>query len=146
MKKICVAILCCIFLVACSSSYERDTSQGEIIKISLAQLQEKMDNNEDFTVVFTQEYCMYCQEFLQIYEEYRVDHHVVLYDVCLTDESGTPDENLAIIRQYFPSFSVTPSVYYVKNGKQESSLTDGITEMNEEVLENWVVEYQLDRK
>ena len=61
MKKIgklfAVLGMLLVFLTGCDSSYERDTSTGEVINIRVAEMQEMIDNKESFAIVFTQTTC-----------------------------------------------------------------------------------------
>ena len=54
--------------------------------------------------------------------------------------------DLAIIKKYFPEFSTTPGVFYVEKGKEKNYLNLSSTGMNEEVIDNWVQTYKLDKK
>lgn len=96
--------------------------------------------------MLTQELCLYCQDFHAVLEAYQKNHHVIMYEVILDQEDRSPKENLAIIQPYFPDFSSTPGIFYVKDGKAESQLDgDPVHGISEEMLETWVKEYQLDQ-
>lgn len=146
-KKIIVFLLLtmCMF-VGCGSSYKRDTGEGKVVYITLEEMQEKMSNKDDFIVAFTQDKCRYCKEFHELFDKYRENHNVTIYEVNLSKETRDSKENLKMIHEYFPTFSTTPGIYYAKDGKMDSSLTDGQDEMNEEILDKWVQDNQLDRK
>lgn len=149
MKKLLTLLLIVFLLVGCHSKeevYVRDTSPGDFIQITLEEMGEKMENGDEFVVAFTQEYCGYCAEFKAIYDEYKKDHHLDIYEVNLTAEVASENENANYIHKYFPSFYNTPGIYYAKDGEMVSSLTDGISEMNEELIEEWVVKNKLDNK
>ena len=105
-----------------------------------------MINKDNFIIAFTQEKCRYCKEFYELFDEYRKNHNVIIYEVNLSKETREAKDNLEIIHEYFPTFSTTPGIYYAKDGKVESSLTDNQDEMNEEILDKWVQDNQLDRK
>jgi len=141
-------ILCfCLLATGCSSGeYQRDTSPGEIKKITLSQMDTMMVQEKDFAVMFTQTTCGYCQEFHMILDEYQKNHHLVMYEVVLDEEEATPDENLAIIHRYFPDFSVTPGIFYAVNGKQKAHLAPDAQGITMEHLERWVQKYELDKK
>ena len=54
MKKIVLCLMLCL-LVGCSSSYVRDTSQGEIIQVTLDEAMHKMEQGDEFIVAFSSE-------------------------------------------------------------------------------------------
>lgn len=148
-KKLLVISICCFLMITgCSKdkSYERDTSQGDVIYITLEEMQKKMQNKDEFVIAFTQQMCRYCQSFHLLFNEYKETHHVTIYEVDLTSENGSESENLKKILKYFPTFSTTPGIYYAKDGKVESSLTDQQNKMDETILDEWVKKYQLDKK
>ena len=164
--KIIKLVLCCLMvlsLTACHQSnekdvdddkptedkivkYDRDSSNGEIVYITLEQMEEKIANKESFPVIFSTTYCLYCRDFHGVFDEYIKTHHVVMYEVVLDKENRSEDENLAIIKKYFPEFTTTPGVFYAQNGKEKSYLNFGRTGMNETVIDEWVQKHQLDKK
>ena len=133
-------------MTGCGTSYERNTNPGKVEQIMLSQLIEKMQNEETFTVMFTQTECGYCKEFNDILSEYQKDHGFVMYEVVLDHEEATPNENLTIIRPYFPDFRITPGIFYVSNGKCKSNLKPQKGTINEKNLDDWVRRNRIDEK
>lgn len=148
LRKIICALLCFLFvLMGCTkTSYERDTSQGEIIEISLQQLKQKMDKKETFAVMLTQSMCGYCKDFEELLAAYIQSHHVIMYNVVLDNEKATPQENLVTIKSYFKNFSSTPSIYYVRDGVNEHQLLASNKEISEHDLNDWIRKHKLDEK
>lgn len=148
MKKI-ITLLCLLFcmgtLQACSSSYDRDTSPGEIKQITLLQMEEMIKQEESFAIVLTQTGCGYCQDFESLLATYIKDHHVIMYDVILDQEPRTVDENLAIIDQHLEGFSSTPGIFYVEKGKFKSHLKGKQEGISEEIFDGWVQENKIDQ-
>lgn len=128
------------------TEYERDATPGEIIYITLEEMETKIANKESFPVILSTTYCLYCRDFHSVFDEYIKTHHVVMYEVILDNENRSEQENLEIIKKYFPEFSTTPGVFYVKNGKEKNYLDFSSVGMDEEVIDNWVQTYQLDKK
>ena len=122
MKRwILAALSLSLILCGCaSSSYKRSTERGEIYKISLAAMLDKVQRKDTFAVMLTQTYCGYCQDFEEMLTAYLKDHDITMYNVILDEEEATPQENLELIRPVFPDFV--------------------------SLLDEWVQEYQLDRK
>ena len=52
-------------------AYERDESAGEAIQISLADMESMMKKGQEFTIAFTQSMCGYCEDFHELFENYR---------------------------------------------------------------------------
>lgn len=146
MKKIVILLFICCLLSGCKTTYERDTSKGEIIQVTLDEAMNKMEQGDEFIIAFETDLCSYCQQFHSIFDAYIENHHVELYQVMLDEEARSESENLRIINHYFPTFSKTPGVYYAKGGYVVSSLTDQKRSLNEDDLEKWVVKHALDEK
>ena len=148
MKKIFVALFTGLLLMSgCSSDgYERSTAPGEIIDISLSEMEKMMKNQESFVVSFETTYCVYCAQFEDLFSEYIQDHEVILYRVILDKESTSEQQNLSIIHQYFPEFSTTPGIFYAENGKEKDYLDTYHLGISENVIDEWVIELQLDKK
>lgn len=151
MKKflwIC-ACVCILILSGCSSSssYERDDSAGEIVTLSVAGMEEKLENKDDFIVVFAQSWCTHCKSFNAMLTEYLEDHHVIVYEVVLDqDEDLSREEAVEVVQSYFPDMTGTPGVYYVEGGEIESTLKSGDDGLTEEKFDDWVVKYRMDEK
>lgn len=142
IMALCLAIAS---LQGCSSNdYERDTREGKTIQISLAEMESMIISEQSFAVMLTQSMCGYCQEFHEILKEYQKDHHLIMYEVVLDEESTSVDENLAIINRYIHDFTTTPGIFYMKNGKEKSHLMPNELGITTESLEQWVVDHALD--
>ena len=148
MKRwILAALSLSLILCGCaSSSYKRSTERGEIYKISLAAMLDKVQRKDTFAVMLTQTYCGYCQDFEEMLTAYLKDHDITMYNVILDEEEATPQENLELIRPVFPDFGSTPGIFYVEKGVEKSHLKPKDGEIDDSLLDEWLQEYQLDRK
>ena len=54
-----------IMVSGCGKFYNRDTRPGEIIKISMEEMETMMKEKETFTLVVTRDYCKYCAEIIE---------------------------------------------------------------------------------
>ncbi|WP_270600217.1 hypothetical protein [Faecalicoccus pleomorphus] len=127
-----------VLLVGCSTSVS-SASPGEIILVNLDQIDEKVKNQDSFIVYYAQSDCGYCHDFDEILSEYIPEHPVKIFKVLLDqEENATPADNLARVRNYFPTFHVTPSVYYVENGIFKSDLNPESVQITKDMLEAWV--------
>lgn len=149
MKKftwICV-ILSALLISGCSSTYERDDNPGKVEKITVAEMQKKIDDKDTFAVVFTQTSCVHCQKFMAMLDTYLLNHNVTLYDVVLDQDPNKDWEgNLEIIRTTFPGMDETPSLFYVKDGVKDNQLENGEEGLTEEAFDQWVQDNKLDAK
>lgn len=127
-----------VLLVGCSTSVS-SASPGEIILVNLDQIYEKVKNQDSFIVYYAQSDCGYCHDFDEILSEYIPEHPVKIFKVLLDqEENATPADNLARVRNYFPTFHVTPSVYYVEKGIFKSDLNPESVQITKDMLEAWV--------
>lgn len=125
-------------------AYERDSSAGSVISVTLDEMRQMISEGQSFAIVFMKENCPYCIEFMSVFEEYAADHNVTLYEVNLSQENRSENDNTMIIQTYFPEFRTTPGVFSVKDGEEESYLNLYQLGMSEEILDSWVQEYKLD--
>ena len=103
-----------IMVSGCGKFYNRDTRPGEIIKISMEEMETMMKEKETFTLVVTRDYCKYCAEFYELMESYLKNHHVKIYDVNIDENFGAKsDENIEKIEDMFPDFVGTPGIFYI---------------------------------
>ncbi|MGL5381579.1 thioredoxin family protein [Clostridium sp.] len=149
-KKLVGMVLACTLIITsltgCAGSYERDTSSGKIVEISLDDALQKVEDGDTFAVMFTQTTCNDCRKLKSIMTPYLEEHGATFFDVVLDYEGTTKEEiqnNRRKINTVFDSFDSTPSVYFVNKGKVKSELPRITTE---EELDAWVVEHKLDNK
>jgi len=121
---------------------ETTAEPGKVEKITTAQLVEKMNQKEDFALVFTQTTCGHCQAFLSIMDVYMKDHNVLLYDMVL-DEEPDVDAALAQLKTVFPDFTATPDVYCVEKGEIKSRFWEEYDSLDESTFHDWVKKYGL---
>lgn len=83
MKRwILAALSLSLILCGCaSSSYKRSTERGEIYKISLAAMLDKVQRKDTFAVMLTQTYCGYCQDFEEMLTAYLKDRSYIFFYV-----------------------------------------------------------------
>lgn len=146
LGKLLLALGMVVLLAGCDDgSYERDTTAGEVIQITLSDMETMMENKESFAIMLTQTTCGYCKDFHNVLAEYQNDHHLVMYEVVLDQEPTTVQENVEIINKHITGFSTTPGIFYIEKGKSKGQLKGDITNgITEDALEEWVVKYKLD--
>ena len=148
MKKIMyITTLCFLLLLSGCGGYTRDETPGALRTISVADMEKKMKNKEDFVIVFTQSWCAHCEKFRDMLDEYLPKHHVIVYDVVI-DKDPNPDRsgNIKKIQSYFKTMDSTPSLYYVEKGKVKDELENGDDGITKEKFNSWVQNFKLDEK
>lgn len=120
-----LCIFCCMTALAgCSPG-----KGFQEIEITASQLQEKLENQENFVVIVEREGCGYCEALDAYIEETSAEHAgLILYKLDSTDFdlkrekegdmtliSGTEDGN--ILLNMAPYFLYTPSLYIIQKGK-----------------------------
>ena len=136
-----------IMVSGCGKFYNRDTRPGEIIKISMEEMETMMKEKETFTLVVTRAYCKYCAEFYELMESYLNNHHVKIYDVNIDENFGAKsDENIEKIEDMFPDFVGTPGIFYIEDGKLVNQLDNESQDLTKTLFDNWVQDYKMDKK
>lgn len=125
---------------------EESTQSGQIISISMAEMEEKLNAGETFLVSFVTIECPYCQEFHSMLVDYVETHAVTMYQVILDYEETSEEENRARIAELFPEFNTVPGVFYVVNGEDGSYLDTYHLGVSETAFDDWVQENEIEAK
>lgn len=151
MKKILLCMLLMVGVVGCGSDSSKSTStielekkgDGDVRSLTLEEMNNKIKNKESFIVVFTLTTCGYCIDFFQESQDYIKEIGLPLWDVVLDEEPRDANENLDIIHKHFPSFSATPSIYYVENGEPKDFLEADKEKVDKERFEKFLKENEI---
>lgn len=171
MKKMCrlfvlISLFLCILLMgACNSEKvtemevpaETETKEqeaeaaekmetGQIISISMKEMEEKLAAKETFLVSFVTIDCPYCQDFHSMLVDYIQDHLITMYQVILDYEEEPEEENRAKIATYFSEFSTVPGVFYVVEGENASYLDTYHLGVGMEPFDEWVQENHIEKQ
>lgn len=119
-----------------------EAGYGQIIGISMAELEEKMAAKESFFVYFATLQCPYCHEFHDMLVDYVQDHDITMYQVILDYEEKPEEENRAYIAQLFEEFKTVPGVFLVHDGENGNYLDTYNLGVGEEVFHTWVEEWK----
>lgn len=125
---------------------EESTQSGQIISISMAEMEEKLNAGETFLVSFVTIECPYCQEFHSMLVDYVETHAVTMYQVILDYEETSEEENRARIAELFPEFNTVPGVFYVVDGEDGSYLDTYHLGVGETAFDDWVQENEIEAK
>lgn len=147
IKTYICMIAAMLFIVSgCGSATKEKVDKyiaGHVEGITTAQVMEKIENKEDFTIVFTQTGCTHCKTFMKMLNEYLPDHNLVLYDLIL-DKEPNREEALTQLEASFPEFTGTPDIYCVEDGKIKSRFwNEGYSGLEESTFNEWVEKYNL---
>lgn len=122
---------------------ENQSQSGQIISITLAEMEEMRDSGEPFLVSFVTINCPYCQDFHSMLAEYVEENPVTMYQVILDYEEATEAENRQKITSYFSEFNTVPGVFYVKDSEEYSYLDTYHLGVGREPFDAWVRENQI---
>lgn len=171
MKKMCrlfvliSLFLCMLLMGACGSKKVTETEvpaetetkeqdaettekmeTGQIISISMKEMEEKLAAKETFLVSFVTIDCPYCQDFHSMLVDYIQDHMITMYQVILDYEEEPEEENRAKIATYFSEFNTVPGVFYVVEGENGSYLDTYHLGVGMEPFDEWVQENHIENK
>lgn len=122
MKKIYL-LLIALCLVACTTKKTEDVAielqpnKGEVVGITLNEVNQMVEDEDSFVVIFSQTYCGSCMSFFSQTDEYTTEVGLTLYDVTLDKEERSETENLELMEKHFSGFQTTPTIYVVSKGE-----------------------------
>lgn len=126
MKKI-VSFLMVFALIFTMSACTKEPY--EQISITASELQEKLDNKEDFVLLIERDGCAFCKKLNKYIKQTKEEHYnVTLYVLDITgyeleqdpnDETKftSESEEGKILLNLAPYFRYTPALYVVKDGE-----------------------------
>lgn len=121
MKKIVLALCCCLFLfTGCTSNEEKN---GKVVEIGIDDAFSKMDKKDTFLLLITRNKCEYCHLMHNMLQDTIMDHNTVIYNVVMDDsttEALYADHDKLKTRLEKPG--TTPHTYYIKDGKVEKDM------------------------
>lgn len=144
-RYFCVFAFVLLSLCGCGSG-EKDNETtkepGKVVEITTDELIKKMNDKEDFALVFTQTTCGHCETFLRMMDTYMKNHNVVLYNMVL-DKEADVDAALEKLKTVFPEFTATPDIYCVEKGEIKSRFWKEYQEkgLDDKTFHEWVMKY-----
>lgn len=142
MKKILLALCCCLFVLSgCSGD---DTKKGKVVEIGIEDAFSKMDKKDDFLLLITRDKCKYCHLMHDMLNDTIADHNTVIYSVVMDDsttEALYADFDKLKTRLDKPG--TTPHSYYIKDGIVEKDMI-GFDEDEPLAFWTWVKENGLE--
>ena len=113
MKYLKIIVLAVAFLFLLTGC---ETKENYLKNINLKELNEKLDNEEEFFFVVTQDGCSHCEEFLPVLKEVLNENKIIGYDFNLTRLSESDKDS------FYEMFDIegTPTTIFIKDGKELS--------------------------
>lgn len=154
MKKFILSCMMAV-LVGCSPSYPRDTGVARLNRLSMDEVNEKIENDETFMFVFTQETCSSCLFFKEnVLAYYMQDHGFDFNEVVLEMNSDDfqkaadfvaehPNPEQFLTSDLLPTDVLTPSFYFIEDGEVMDIYIGG--DLSEDEFDQLIQKYQLDR-
>ena len=90
-----------------------------VTSISLDELKEKIKNKESFILVFTQDTCSHCKEYLPKLSRIGKEYNLTFYDLSTTKLNSEEKNYIKNISNY----DGTPTTVFIENGEEKSSTT-----------------------
>lgn len=120
--KILVSVLImCFILSGCSEN-------KNIKSISLNEFKQKIENKETFVVYVGNKDCVHCNNYMPTLKKVLKDYNITIYQI---DNSKLTEEEYGNFKTYV-SISGTPTIAFIKNGEEESTLDRIVGETDEE--------------
>ncbi len=99
-----------------------------LIEININELQDKVNNEEDFVLVISQTGCPHCEQYLP---ELQKTIEKINFKVYLLNLSNIKTESDAKALSLIANISGTPTTLFFKNGKETTSLNRIVGYTNE---------------
>ena len=125
MKKFFSLIIIILFLFCLTGC----NKQSKYIKdISLNEFKEMVANKETFAVYIGNENCSHCVAYLPTLESVLKEYNITIYHI---DNSKLSEKKLGEFKTYV-NYSGTPTVAFITNGEEETSLNRIVGESSKE--------------
>ena len=133
MKKNIIIIAIALLLIGIGTFFlyaTNNPSYSNIKVLSIDELKEKINNEDSFILIFTQDGCTHCKAFIPVANKVGQKYNITFYDFSITNIS---EENKAYLKNVAFA-TATPTTVFIENGKEKSTLNR---------LEGNVQEYKL---
>lgn len=126
MKKVIKSIIIIFTLVFLLTGCSND--EKYIKEITLDQFKEKMANKETFALYVGNENCSHCIAYLPTLKSVLKEYDITIYHL---DNSKLSDKEYSEFTTYI-SISGTPTVAFITNGEEETTLNRIVGEISKE--------------
>ena len=110
-----VALVSLVFIgTFVMSGYKVYELNKSLVEIDSTELREKIEDDEDFILVFTNTTCSHCAMYKPILQEVLVDYDLVAYEI-VTDH--VKEEDISFLNTV-ASISGTPTTVFIKDGEE----------------------------
>lgn len=121
IKGFILAIIVAFILCGCNK-------KSNIKEISFDEFKNKMENKESFVLYVGNENCSHCEAYKPILESVLEEYGIFIYHI---DNSKLTDKESSEFTRYL-SISGTPTVTFITNGEEESTLNRIVGEKTKE--------------
>lgn len=153
MKKIFSVLMLMFLLAGCmNQNYERSEAQGHYASITIEDLDDKIDNKEDFILAISRTTCSHCIHFKkEVLEAYISNHEINYYEILidkiddiqpiykLLEEHPYPERFLT--EDMDAKAIYTPLFYFIKDGEYQETYLGA---MDVDAFDALIMKYQLD--
>ncbi len=118
-KKIILILFLVLILIGLGVFLFYNYNQYKYVKaVTYTELEEKINNQEDFVLVITQSGCSHCKQYLPELNRALKEVNFVAYELNI--RKLTKEETTALTK--YVSFSGTPTTVFFKEGKETTTL------------------------
>lgn len=114
MKKILKLIIVAFIMILLSGC----SNKSHIKEITLDEFKEKIANKETFAIYIGNENCSHCISYKPVLESVLDEYDITIYHI---DNSKLDNKEYALFRTYI-NISGTPTVAFITNGEEETTL------------------------
>lgn len=123
-------VLMIIIIVGCIFFLQ---NKDGIVELNLPQIEEKVDNQENFILVVSKTSCTYCQAYLPKLDKIAKKENFVAYYVEIDKFSDEEDEEF---NRLFSYISGTPTTLFIEEGEEKITANRINGNVNEEKIKS----------
>lgn len=134
-------ILSAVVLFLLAGCHQEKEALGHMEELSIEQLTEKINRQDDFVLALTKTTCGPCQRFHENAQVYLQDHEEVIY-YLVWDHQEDQTRARSLITSYVGNTNVTPDLFMIEQGKVSNRYWDDYDGLDEETLAQWIEKYR----
>lgn len=152
MRRISIFLLTFLLAGCTQKQYERSNAYGHYASITIDDLNQRLENKEDFVLAISRTTCSHCINFKKdVLEDYISNHEINYYELVIDNmkdidpiyeiivEHPYPDQFMT--KDMDPNAIYTPLFYFVVDGEFQETYLGA---MDTETFDELIMKHQLD--
>ena len=129
-----VLVVICVALLTFSLASCKGEMVGSLTEITMSDMEQRMDNDETFIVLFSQTSCSFCKAYKENLKDFMEDNplHVLFIEI---DKEENQEAFDAFLAEKLTELEYLPATVYIKDGEIED-FCEG--ELIPEQIEIWL--------